>query len=93
MSLTLSEYRNKMVAKLLGAPGHNEVKRFINAGMRGLNAHQVHGHTIINFIDKALGDLNAFSPMNYDARQWANIKLARVLFRQLKGKMQETPSQ
>jgi hypothetical protein len=88
MSLTLSEFRAKLVKKLLLAPGHNEVKRFINAGMRGLHSHKVHGHIVINFIDKTLGDLNAFSPMNHDPQQWANIKLARVLFHQLKGKLQ-----
>ena len=88
MSLTLDEYRCKLVNKLLFAATQTEVQRFIDAGLKGLEAHAVNGHIIVRFLDKIVEDLNEFNPVNYDAQQWSNIKVARILFNKAKRSLQ-----
>lgn len=89
MSPTITEYRCKLINKILFARSEDEVRRFIAAAMRGLKEHKVNGHLITRFVEKASQDLNGFSPMNQDVQQWANIKTARMQFNQLKTAIRE----
>jgi hypothetical protein len=84
MSLTITEYRCKLINKILFARSEDEVKRFIRAAIRSLRMHKVNEHLIARFAEKTGQDLSAFKPFNPSDQQWANIKAAQTQFDQLK---------
>ncbi len=89
MSLTLDEYRRKLVNKLLLASNQDDVKRLIDAGVEGLIKNGVNGHIVFRFVEKALNELEQFSPMNKEAQQWSNIKIARIYLNRIKRHLSE----
>ena len=88
MALTLNEYSRELVNKILLACSQAEVKRFINTGLKELGTPGINGYFIIKFLDQAIDDLNEFSPMNYEAQQWANIKMARIILSKARRSLQ-----
>jgi hypothetical protein len=80
MSLSLAEYRCKLINKILFANSREEVQRYCDAAVRSLVLHKVHGFVIARFIDRMISELRKFNPMNKNARQWSNITMARILF-------------
>lgn len=93
MSLSLPEYRLKLIAKIMSASSQEEVKRYIDAAIKSLEQNQVNGHVIVRFIDKMSDELEAFSPMNKNAQQWSNIKMSLICFNRVKRKLEKTPLQ
>jgi hypothetical protein len=77
MSITIDDFRCKLINKILLAPSQDEVKRFVDASMKSLQAHNVNKHIIARFIEKMLQHLSKFNAMNHDAKQWSNIKMAK----------------
>lgn len=84
MPLPLDDYRCKLIGKILQACSQDEVKRYCAAAIKGLEGHKVNAFIIARFIDKAIGDLEQFSPMDKDAQQWSNIKVARIYLKRTK---------
>lgn len=84
MSLSLDEYRTKLITKILFAASQEEVKRFINTAIKALEQNKVNGHIISRFIEKTVSDLELFNPMHKEAQQWSNIKMAIILFNRIK---------
>jgi len=89
MSLTIDECRYKLIDKILFAYSQDEVKRYIETAMKGLQEHKVNGHIIARFVEKTAQHLEEFSPMSHNAQQWSNIKMARIQFHHIKRYMQE----
>jgi len=87
MSLSLDEYRTKLINKILLASSQEEVKRFIETALKALEQNKVNGHIIIRFVEKISSDLGLFNPMKKDAQQWSNIKMAKILFNRIKDQM------
>ena len=92
MSNTIDDYRCKLINKILFAQSQDEVKRFVEAAMKGLQAHNVNKHIIARFIEKMLQHLGEFNAMNQDAQQWSNIKMARIQFNQVKRSLNQEQS-
>ncbi len=90
MSLSLDEYRTKLINKILNAGSQDEVKRFIDAAIKALEQNKVNGHIITRFIEKLISDIDAFNPMNKDAQQWSNIQMAGILLNRVKNKLNAT---
>jgi len=88
MSLTITEYRCKLINLILCARCEEDVKRFINASIKGLKQCKLNGHLILRFVEKTAQDLDAFLPGNKDGQQWSNIRSARMQLVQLKDAMQ-----
>ena len=88
MALILNEYSRELVNKILFADSQAEVKHFIDTGLKELKTPGINGHLIIKFLDQAIDDLNEFSPMNYEAQQWANIKIARIILGKVRRSLQ-----
>lgn len=84
MSLSLEEYRTKLINKILFAASQEDVKRFIVTALKALEQKKVNGHLVSRFIEKIISDLELFNPMKEEAQQWSNIKLARILFNRIK---------
>ncbi len=93
MSLSLTEYRIKLITKIMFASSQNEVKRYIDASVKSLEQNKLNGHIITRFTDKMLDELESFSPLNKEAQQWSNIKMARICFNQIKRKLEKVLQQ
>lgn len=89
MNTTMEDYSGKIVSKVLFAVSQEEVKECIDAAMKSMVTQKVNGHIVARFIDKALLHLKGFSPMDQNAQQWTNIKMAIILFNQLKLSLSE----
>jgi hypothetical protein len=87
MSLSLDEYRAKLINHILFASSQGEVNQFIEAAMKALEQNKINGHIIARFVDKIISDLDLFDPMKKDAQHWSNIKMAKILFNRIKPKM------
>lgn len=92
MPITLNDYRCKLINKILFAASQEEVGSFIDAAMKGLEENKVNGHIVYRIVNMLIYDLEQFNPMDKNAQQWSNIKLARTLFNKLKTSSQTTPS-
>ena len=90
MSLSLTAYRTKLIAKIMSAFSQDDVKRYINTAIKSLEQHNLNGHIVTRFAEKMLDELESFSPMNKDAQQWSNINMARICFNQIKRKPEVT---
>jgi hypothetical protein len=86
MTLTLNEYTAKLINKILFAASQDEVKRFIDAAMLALEKNNINGHIIARFLEKIIGELDMFNPMDKNAKQWSNISTAKILFNRIKQK-------
>jgi len=75
------------------ASSQDEVNRYIDTAMKSLQQNKLNSHIITRFTDKMLDELESFSPMNKEAQQWSNIKMARICFNQLKRKLENVPQQ
>jgi hypothetical protein len=84
MNTTIEDYCHKLVNKILFADSQEGVKRYIDTAIKSMQTHNVNGHIITRFVDKALLHLKEFSPMDFNAQQWTNIKMAILQFNQLK---------
>ena len=90
MSLSLEEYREELLNKILLAVSQDEVKIFIDTALKALEQNKINGHIISRFIEKMTRDLGSFDPMKKDAQQWSNIKIARILFIRMRNNLNET---
>jgi len=84
MSTTIHDHRCKLVNQILLSTSQEDVKRSIDAAMKGLSQHRVNGHLVARFVERIAKDLAEFNPMDYGSQQWANIKMARIQFNQIK---------
>ena len=87
MSLTITEYRCKLINLILCARCEKDVRRFMHASIKGLKERRLNGHLILRFLEKTAQDLNTFIPGNKEGQQWTNIQSARMQLVQLKNAM------
>lgn len=87
MPLSLDDYHTKLLTKILFAASQDEVKEFIDAAVKSYEQNN-----ISRFADKILLELNLFTPMDKDAQQWSNIRMAKILFNRILRQLNE-PSQ
>ena len=90
MSLSLDEYRTKIINYILHAKSNDEVSRFIDTAINSLEHNRVNGHIIVRFVDRIIGEFDEFNPMNEDAQHWSNIRVAKILFKRIKIKLNES---
>lgn len=84
MPATINGYRCKLINKILFATSQDEVQRFIDAAIKGLKEHKVHDYIISRFLDKTVQNLEDFNPCDYNAQQWANIQMSKIIFNRIK---------
>lgn len=87
MSLSLDEYRGKVINKVLLAGTEEDVKRFCDTAMKSLEQNKVNAHIVIRFVDKIINDFESFNPRTKNVQQWINIQAARVHFTDIKQKV------
>jgi hypothetical protein len=86
MPLTLNEYREKLIKKILGSDSQEAVKRFIDFSIKLFEQNDIHVDIIDLFVEKTISELELFSPMEKDSGQWRNIQLARILLNRKKNR-------
>lgn len=84
MPATIDGYRCKLINKILFADSQEQVQRFIDAALKGLKENKLEDHSINRFLDKTIQSLEDFNPFDYNARQWANIQMSKIVFNRLK---------
>jgi len=70
--------RGKLVNKLLFSGFQDDVKRFCDDPIKGLEQNKVNSHILIQFVDNMINELESFNPMNRDAQQRSNVGMARI---------------
>lgn len=91
MSATIDDYRCKLINKILFAGSDEEVMRYADAAMTGLEQHKVNGHIVARFVTKMIGELENYTPMEEHAQQWSNVRVARIYFSLIKQKFESEP--
>ena len=81
------EYRIKLIDKLLFASSQEDVKGIINTVTKALEHNRVSDDIVSRFIETVIKDLELFSPMKKEAQQWSHIKLAKILFKRIRGQL------
>ena len=84
MLTSLIEIRADLITKIKVASSQNEVKYMIDKAMQKLEENKIAGNMVSGFTDNMLSELESFSPMNKDAQQWSNIKMAMIWLHQKK---------
>ncbi|MFC0773767.1 hypothetical protein [Terrimonas alba] len=84
MSLSLDEYRCKLINAILFAGSQQEVRRFCESALEELEHDKIDDAVITRFTNQMIGELEQFNPMNKDAQQWSNITMARIYFNRMK---------
>ena len=72
---------------LLFSGSQEEVKRFCEDAIKGLEQNKANSHIIVQFVDNIIDELESFNPMNKDAQQWSNIRMARTHFNRIKQRL------
>ena len=88
MPLQLDEYRAELINQLLFATSQQEVNRLVDDAAKIMDRNNVNSEAFHGFIDTVIKDLKRFNPMEKEAQQWSNIKVAKILFRRLKENVQ-----
>ncbi|MFZ1370460.1 MAG: hypothetical protein WAR78_08755 [Ferruginibacter sp.] len=88
MAITLNEYRDELIDKILFAETQDEVKQLIDTVMKTMEQHAVNGIITERFLNKMSGRLQTFNPMNENAQQWSNITTAKVELNRIKHRNQ-----
>ena len=91
MSLSLTDYRSKLITKIMFSNSQEEVKRYIISATKSLEKHKLNGHLITQFVDKTMDELAMFVPMNKDSHQWSNIQMAKIQFTRIKAQIKTMP--
>ena len=85
----LKEYRTKVINKIIFAGSQEEIKECIHTSIRSLEENNAEQPDISLFVKRMISDLESFSPMNEEAEQWSNIKVAKVLFNRIRNQSKE----
>lgn len=80
--------RSRLITEILFACSQEEVKDCVENALQDFSRNKTEDHLIRQFIDTSLEELEGFSPMNKDALQWSNIKIARIYFFRLKQELE-----
>lgn len=87
MSISLDEFRVKLISNILLSKSQEDVYHFIDVAMAELKNKKSGDGIIMQFVEKIAGQLDAYSPMNIEAQQWSNINMARILINRVKNQL------
>jgi hypothetical protein len=84
MSLSLDEFCGKIIDRILLAESHEEVGWVSGAAMQRLEDHHLNPPIIASFVAKIICELELFNPMDKNAQEWSNIRMARIQFKRIR---------
>ena len=77
-TVTLDDYRHKLVGKVVKAESYEHIKRYMLTAIRSLRKHEINGHLIARFIDKSINQLHGLSLLETDVKTNLNLKYAKL---------------
>ena len=87
MTTSFDDSQRKLIERILTAPSQDDVKRFIDVEMKNIRESDQGTQGIVQFTDKIIQGLYILNPLNFNADQWSNIKMARIHFNYLRFNM------
>lgn len=76
-SICLEDYRCKLLSKIANSDTQQQVKRYLDAALKGLQTHRVNPHITLRFLHRVEQELNEFLPEDGDRMQWENIQAGK----------------
>lgn len=90
MHHTFSYFHSRMIRQILEAASQEEVVSMIDATLKELEHQEKEILVPFYFAGKIISELELYSPMKKDPRQWSNIQMARVHLRRVRNAMKKT---
>ena len=87
MSLSLDEYRCKLINKILLADTLTEAKRYCDAAMKGFVLHKVNRHIVARFVGRMLSELDSYNQAKMENQHWNNLQMAKIYFKVIKERL------
>ncbi|HPZ86866.1 MAG TPA: hypothetical protein PLQ32_02100 [Flavihumibacter sp.] len=76
-TICLEDYRCKLLSKIRQSETQPQVKRYLDAAIKGLQSHRVNPHITLRFIHRVEQELEKFQPEDGDALQWQNVQAGK----------------
>ncbi|MEO5683631.1 MAG: hypothetical protein ABIQ88_13370 [Chitinophagaceae bacterium] len=76
MSVSLDQFRAKLVVKILYAHSAAETERFVRAAIKGMEKRKVNGYITIRFIDRVINQISTLNFLKTTQEQYNNIMAA-----------------
>ncbi|GAO42904.1 hypothetical protein [Flavihumibacter petaseus] len=73
-SICLEDYRCKLISKIAYSDTQQQVKRYLDAALKGLQTHRVNGHITLRFLHRVEQELQRYQPDDGDPLQWENVQ-------------------
>ena len=83
MPLSSTQSHSEYLTKILSASSQEEVKHYLDTAIEIIKTQNPGVNKIDSFIKELMDELVLLSPINKDAEQWSNIKMARIYLHQI----------
>ncbi len=77
-TICLHDYRCKLLSKIKQSETQQQVKRYLDAAIRGLQSHRVNPHITLRFVQRVEQELDLFNPEETDNLQWENVQAGKA---------------
>ncbi len=91
MQISLKDYGNRLMDKILVAVSQAEVKLHIDNLLGKMNQNNEDPDAIVGFLNGTIHQLENLTPMDKDASQWSNIKMARIHLQHIRRTFESIP--
>ncbi len=78
MAICLEDYRCKLITKIAASDSEQQVKRYLDAAIKGLQSHRVNGHITLRFLARVEHELNQYRPEDVSALRWKIIEAGKT---------------
>lgn len=84
MPISLNDSGKALINKILVAESQQEVKQCIDNLLGKMKQRNDSAANVAGFVDSTVHHLENLNPMDKDAMQWSNIKMARIHLQHIK---------
>jgi type I restriction-modification system DNA methylase subunit len=76
--MTSSAHQTKLIKEILAADSQTDVKQLIEASIELLRKNKTKSQTVFQWVNQLIQALELLSPLEKNARQWSNVKIAKI---------------
>ena len=76
-TICLEDYRCKLLSKIKQSETQHQVKRYLDAAIKGLQSHRVNPHITLRFIQRVEQELERFRQDDGDHLEWENVQAGK----------------
>ena len=85
---SLSLYKTELLENILSANSQEDVKQLIEEAIELLKKSEFNNETVYQLVGKIIKALDLFSPLKKNAKQWSNIKIAKIQCLRIKKRLE-----